>query len=185
MEYSMDFNYEKYYRKQIHTYYELREWNGLLNYLLLLDNQGILDKHWKWQIGQAYIYTEKSENAVDYLFKLHSYYPDQPDIQLTLWDAIRQSGRSPDKFCWLSKPLSSEVKEEYLTQSLSFIIKTKTQVPIYLLHSHLSYNNNIKFDEFDLLQALKNDHRFRVLNDTPFFKYSKIYIAPQGYKNTA
>ena len=64
MEYSKEFDYEKYYRKQIHTYYELREWNGLLNYLLLLDKQGILAKHWKWQIGQAYIYIGNSENAV-------------------------------------------------------------------------------------------------------------------------
>jgi len=172
MESSTEFDYEKYYRKQIHTYYELREWNGLLNYLLLLDKQGILD-------------TGNNEYAVDYLYRLHSYYPDQPDIQLTLWEAIRLSGKPPEKFCWLSRPNVTAVTEKYLAKSSAFITKTRSQVPIFLLHSHLSHDNSLEFDEFDLLQALKSDDRFRVVNDTPFFRYSKIGMSPRGYKNTA
>ncbi|MES0491719.1 MAG: hypothetical protein ABUK01_17110, partial [Leptospirales bacterium] len=173
------------YRLRIHELYDLRDWNGLLGYLKKLDKHGILNTQWKWQVGQAYILNGQSEEAVDYLFHLHSFYPDQPDIQSALLEALQKAGKKIEDFSWLSRPEVSPVDVLFLGKSIDFIRKSKKAIPIYFLYTAVTCEHKVLFDEFDLLQALKADDRFQVLNETPFFRYSKIAIAPKGYQNTA
>jgi len=178
-------DYEQLYKLRIRELYDLRDWNGLLGYLQKLDKHGILSTQWKWQVGQAYILNGKTEEAVDYLFHLHSFYPDQPDIQSALLEALQKAGKKVEDFSWLSRPEVSPVDQLYLEKSIEFIRKAKRPIPIYFLHAQVTSNKKVSFDEFDLLQALKADDRFQVLNETPFFRYSKITISPKGYQSTA
>jgi len=163
-------------RHTIRGYYKNQNWDALLKYLLLLEERKQLPQSWRWQIGQLYIYNNESSRGLDYLYNLHRQDPQHPDVQLTIFDALRSMGKSEYSFNWIKKPQIKTIDRNILQTCFNEIRQKKNAIPLFILYAVLKELHSEIFDEFDLLFGLKKDNRFSVFNDTCFFRFSKIDI---------
>lgn len=182
---SKKYNANQIIRHSIRSYYKNKNWDGLLKYLLLLEERKQLPHAWRWQIGQLYIYNDEAQRGLEYLYLLHYYDPNHPDVQLTIFDALKSLGKSEYSFKWIKKPAIKEVSKDYILICYNIIQQKKNSIPLFILFSILKSQKDIEFDEFDLLFALKKDYRFYVFNDSCFFRFSKIDIKAEILKSIA
>lgn len=165
----------------VESYYRCNNWEGLLLYLENLDAHQRLIDDWKWQIGQMHIYTGEPEKAIEYLFPIHCQSPYQPEVQLTISEALCMMGRSCDQFEWVNQPDARDVIEDDRLNCLHWIKEKGKALPLYFLQNRLFRDRGVKpYRKFDLVMALKQDPRFKVINSTPFYRYSFVDINTLG-----
>lgn len=169
----------------IRTYYKNKNWDGLLKYLLLMEERNFLPQTWRWQIAQMYIYINNPKQSLDYLQNLYRENSDNPNVQLTILEALKAMGKSELSFNWEKKPKIHTVNREALLECYNIIRQNKNAIPLFILYSIAKSKQVCDFDEFDLLFALKKDSRFSVMNDTCFFRFSRIDIKAEILKITA
>ncbi|MDH4262824.1 MAG: hypothetical protein OEV78_07265 [Spirochaetia bacterium] len=172
-------------RHSIRSYYKNKNWDGLLKYLLLLEERKQLPHSWRWQIGQLYIYNKEVYKGLDYLYSLHFREPLHPDVHLTIFEALRILGKNENSFNWIKRPKINEIETSTLQDCYNIIQQKKTSIALFILYSMIKTKYIYDFDEFDLLFALKKDNRFSVFNDTCFFRFSKIDIIAETLKYIA
>jgi hypothetical protein len=172
-------------RHSIRSYYKSKNWEGLLKYLLLLEERKQLPNSWRWQIGQLYIYNNEAEKSLDFLYRLHFQEPCHPDVQLTIFDALKSLGKNEYSFKWIKKPKIKSVETEILLACHNIIRQKKNAIALFILFSIIKLKQSCDFDEFDLLFALKKDSRFSIFNDTCFFRFSRIDIKVEVLKFAA
>ena len=168
------FNPNQIIRHSIKSYYKNKNWEGLLKYLLLLEERKQLPPSWRWQIGQMYVYNNQAQSGLDYLYKLHFQDPHHPDVQLTIFEALKALKKSEHSFNWIKKPEIKAIERDTLLECYNLIREKKNAIPLFILYSILKQSQICPFDEFDLLFALKRDIRFHIFNDTCFFRFSRI-----------
>ncbi|MDH4200886.1 MAG: hypothetical protein OEV66_10980 [Spirochaetia bacterium] len=179
------FNANQIIKITIQQYYKEKNWKGMLDYLLLMEQRNMLPLMWKWQVGQAYINNSEFQKSLDYLYIQHFQNPDQPDIQLTILKAFLAIGKSEAGFHWVKRPVTQKIDREVLRNCYLIIALRKNSIPLFILYSMIKKNENLTFDEFDLLFALLKDNRFSILNDTCFYRFSRIDIKAEFLKRAA
>ena len=169
---------DDYFKKTVLEYYSQKNWNGLLFYLKALESRGKLPDPWKWQLASVLNRLKKPSEAIDYIYPMHSRYPEQPDIQLVLLESLSIQNRPMDGILWVKKPQLRAISEGIVQKCYYFIAQRKKPVPLYALYHLLSADVTGVFDEFDLLVCLRCDGRFFIINSTCFYRYSQVDIMP-------
>lgn len=172
-------------RNTVKELYRTKNWDGLKKYLLLLEERKMLPKTYRWQIAQACIFMGNIKEALDYLKPIYQKEPLQPDIQLTILDALSHSGVAMDTFNWIKRPVIRPVGYEILNECIRIISASSNGLALCILYNEIVISNPVEFDEFDLLFHIKKDSRFSVLNDSCYFRYTKISLNVMALKRAA
>ncbi len=165
-------------------YYAKRDWSSLYVYLKVLERKELLPKPWKWQVGQVLLYLGRPVEALDFLFMLHIEYPDQPDIQLAIIDALQYTRFKIDTFHWIQTPVYQTIPEKILKQALEIIALHQKAISLNSLYLLVKKKSKFIFDEFDLIVHLKTDVRFHVEIRGCYFRYALVDIKNNNQRVT-
>lgn len=163
-------------RYAVKKYYQEKRWDRLLQYLLFLDKKEILPHYWKWQIAMMYIYQGQYKKSLDFLYPLHFANPDLPDIQLMILETLYCMKKNANAFPWLKKPRLKRLGEAVITHCLGELSRNPYPMALCVLFYSIGLEDFTLADEFDLLYAIKTDHRFETWNTTCFFRFSRVRI---------
>lgn len=148
-------------------YYDSEEWEGLVEYRKKVAKQNIDSPYDQWRLGEAYILNENYEEAIDFLSRLHIKYPDFIDVQYSLLDILFKLGRDENDFKWIEKPKVIRLTEDILDCCYEFLrYKRKLRTIPEIYYGPLIGKGYLKFEEEDLLEAIRKDKRFELIGDS-------------------
>ena len=144
---------------------EAGDWDGLIQYRQKISQENPDDPFAEWMLGEAYILSEDYQRALDYLAELHQKYPDFYDVQCSILDVLFELGKSEDDFKWIEKPTVLSLTSEVVNYCYGYLKSKKKSRTIFEIYEQFLTVGYIKFDEVDLLEALKNDGRFLITDE--------------------
>jgi tetratricopeptide (TPR) repeat protein len=144
---------------------EAGDWDGLIRYREQICQANSDDPFAEWMLGEAFILSEDYQRALDYLSKLHQKYPDFYDVQCSILDVLLELGKDENDFDWIEKPTVLSLTGEVVSYCYGYLKSKKKPRTIFEIYEQFLTVGYIKFDEVDLLEALKKDERFIITDD--------------------
>lgn len=148
-------------------YYDREDWEGLVKYREKVARQNIDSPYDQWRLGEAYILNEDYEQAFEFLSRLHIKYPDFIDVQYSILDILFKLGKDENDFKWIEKPRVIKLTEDILDCCYEFLRnKRKPRTISDIYYGPLIGKGYLKFEEEELLEAVRKDNRFEIIGDS-------------------
>jgi tetratricopeptide (TPR) repeat protein len=149
--------------------YNNEDWEKLLELRLHRAKNNPLDPYAQAFLGEAYVLNKKYEKAISFMYEWHKKYPDNYDFYSVILDALFSLGKSEDDIEWVIKPTIIKITQELIDECYHYISKKKKGNDMHDLYYNFLgqkyYDVYFNFTMEDLIDALKKDCRFLLIND--------------------
>lgn len=151
-------------------YIEQQDWPGLIRHREGEARRNPDSYYDLWRLGDAYIKNGDYKKAIEYLGKQHRRFPDGPDIQYSLLDALYAIDKSENDFDWVIKPEIIRLDQGLLDDCYEYLQpKRKPRSLRELLWLRRGYQ---AFSNEQFIEALQADGRFNVEGERSFAEIS-------------
>lgn len=114
-----------------------QDWDGLEKYRYSKVLKNPNDVYNQWMLGDAYVLAKKYDEAINILAKLHKQDPEDPNIQISLLDALFASGKDESDMDWVIKPSVLRLNSYTLDCCYDFMKGKRKLKTVYELHLNL------------------------------------------------
>ena len=118
------------------------------------------DPYTQYHLGNAYVLNGEFKKAIEHMTPHLKIFPDNPDYQNVILDALFMTGRSEADFDWIVKPSIIRINAESLNSLYKYLLPKRKPRSIYDVYIHFVMEGYVCFTEKELLQALEKDSRF-------------------------
>jgi hypothetical protein len=143
-----------------YNFFEEKDFKGLVKYRLQKAERYPDDPACQWGLGEAYVLNMEYEKAIELLSDLYKDYPDDPNIQHSLLDALFAIGKDETAVKWVIKPSVFRLDQGTLDYCYNFVKKKRKPRSVYELHMELYNEGYPAFNDKQLMDFLHLDHRF-------------------------
>jgi len=140
------------------------DWDGLEKFRYERFLQKPDDSCNQWMLGEAYILSRKYDEAIGILTEIYRKEPENPDIQISLLEALFASGKDESAFEWIEKPNVLRLDSYTLELCYRNLKGKRNFKSISDLCSDLYVTGYPAFDEMQLIHLLSGDIRFHLTN---------------------
>ncbi len=115
-------------------------------------------------LAEAYVLNGEQQKAIDLVAPYYHRDPGHPLYEYAILEALFGMGKGIDDFSWQRPPEVLRMGDAVLDECYSYLKlkrKPRTVSNLYIMFIGRAY---LLFNEFDLLQGLVSDGRFRVSN---------------------
>jgi len=145
---------------------EEENWAGLVKLRKQRAEKRTHDFYSQWSYGEALIFNQEFQKALDFLTPIYKREPNYPDVIHSILDALFGLGKTENEFDWVEKPVVLKLNDETKNLCKDFLKSKRKPVSFLSLFESLRIEfAYMKFQEEDLYKYLKTDK---------FFKFSDI-----------
>ncbi|MDF2546323.1 MAG: hypothetical protein K0R93_1221 [Anaerosolibacter sp.] len=141
-------------------FFDKRDWKGLVEYRRKKAENHSDDPDYQWGLGEAYVRNKEYEKAISFLGELHKKYPDDPNIQHSLLDALFAIGKDETAVNWIIKPNILRLDKDTLNYCYNFLKKKRKPETVHELYLKFYNEGYLAFNDNQLMALLHFDNRF-------------------------
>lgn len=150
--------------------FDRQDWEELVKYRYQIAKRNPDSYDDQWRLGEAYVLNQEYEKAIRFLGDLHKEYPDDPNTQYSLLDALTAIGKDENDFPWIIKPEVLKLDENTLDYCYNYLRRKRKRITVSDLYLECYDEGYPMFCETQLMQFLRTDNRF-ILSDCEAHTY--------------
>lgn len=156
---------------------EKEDYWGLLEYRKEHAQRRPDDLYAQIRLGEAYNLVGEYQAAIDFCTKLHQQYPEIPDFQHLILDALVATNRTEDDFSWTRRPTIIRLTSAVLDWCYDYLQPKRKPRSIDELFIEFIPKGYLRFSEDDLFNALRKDSRFVVEASEDGWLFATVKVA--------
>jgi len=158
-------------------YLEKKDYSGLLKYRKQYAERRPNDLYAQIRLGEAYNLVGYYQTAINFLTKFHRRYPDIPDFQHLILDALFATNRTENDFTWTRKPTIIRLTSAVLDWCYNYLQPKRKPRSINDLYVEFIPKGYLCFSEKDLFNALRKASRFVVEGRDDDWLFATVKVA--------
>jgi hypothetical protein len=160
--------------------FEEKDWKGLVEYRNRKAERHPNDPEYQWGLGEAYVLNREYEKAIDLLSDLHKDYPDDPNIQNSLLDALFAIGKDETAVEWAIQPNILRLDRSVLDYCYDFMKKKRKPRTVYELYLEFYKDGYPAFNGEQLMAFLHSDNRFLITESNTVSQNCFVSVIKKG-----